>query len=259
MVAIERILAGIQRGELGSFDGGIRFCDKNPSHPEVPFVLEAMTEGYLKAAHLVRAVDAANRWMATEPPPADRAQALLWRGTCYRHIGNLDLALADFRAALVLTPDSADAHALVGEVLTARDPDEALTHFATALEKDPNRADARLGLARCRRNRGETDRARAELDRLLTAQSDNLSALVERAKLSIDSKDYPTAEPRPPPRCSSLALAGRQHNSRPRPQLTDREAEAESVRQIVKAVESELFRKIEERVAAGLIPQPPRE
>jgi len=259
LVAIERILGGIQQGEVAAFEGGIRFCDKNPTHPEVPFVLEALTEGYLKTGHLVGAVDVANRWMAANPPPADRAQALLWRGTCYRHVGNLDLALADFREALTLMPDSTDAHALAGEALTGRNPDEALTHFAAALEKDPNRVDVRLGLARCRRNRGETELARAELDSALASETDNLPALIERAKLLVDVKDYTNAErdlqralvlaPRSLDALTTLARVL---------QLTNREAEAEKVRQTVKTVEAELFRKIEERVAAGLIPRPPQ-
>lgn len=165
--AIERILGTIQRGELGTFAGGVRFCEKNPGHPEATFALEAMTQGYLKAGHLTGAMDTATRWLATDPSPADKAQALVWRGNCYRNLGNLDQALADARSALASAPDFIEAHALAADALTGSDPDAALRHYAVVLAADPGRVEARLGVARCRRNRGEAATARAELDRVL--------------------------------------------------------------------------------------------
>lgn len=256
--AIERILGGIQRGELSTFAGGLRFCEKNPGHPETSLVLEAMAQGYLKAGHLVGAIDAATRWLATDPPPADKAQALVWRGNCYRSLGNLDQALADARAALAAAPEFIDAHALAADTLTGSDPDAAVKHYAVVLAADPDRAEARLGVARCHRNRGEAVAARGELDRVLAANPRHVPALVERARLALDAKEYDAAA-----RDLHEALA---FDSRSRDalttlarvhQLAGREKEAAEARAKVKAIEEELFKVIRERVASGMIPAPP--
>lgn len=256
--AIERILGSIQRGELGTFAGGLRFCEKHPGHPETPFVLEAMTQGYLKAGHLTGAMDAATRWLATDPSPSDKAQALVWRGTCYKNLGNNDLALADARSALGLAPDSAEAHALAADVLTGSDPDAALRHYAAVLAADPDRADARLGVARCRRNRGEAPAARADLDRLLAAHPRHVPALIERARLAMDAKDYDAAA-RDLHEAVALESRSREaHATLARVyQLTGREKEAAEARAKVKGIEQELFKVIRDRVASGMIPAPP--
>lgn len=257
IIAIERILGGIQRGEVNGFDGGLQFCAKNPVHPEVPFVLEAMTEGYLKTGHLVKAIDTATRWLATTPTPADAAQGHIWRGTCYRNYGNQEMALMDFQAALKLTPDSPDAQTLVGEMLVGPEPEQASDYFTTALATQPNRVDARLGLARCHRNRGQSALAKVELDRILATQPDHLATLIERAKLSLDLREYALAEqdlrnvltraPRSLEANTTLARVL---------ELTGREPESAKIRADVKAFETELFRKIQELVTSGMIPAP---
>ena len=257
IIAIERILGGIQRGEVNGFDGGLQFCAKNPTHPEVPFVLEAMTEGYLKTGQLVKAIDSATRWLATTLLPADAAQGHIWRGTCYRNYGNQEMALADFQAALKLTPDSPDAQTLVGEMLVSSDPEQASLYFIYALATQPNRVDARLGYARCQRNRGQPAFAKVELDRILATQPDHLATLIERAKLSLDTREYALAEqdlrnvltkaPRSLEANTTLARVL---------ELTGRETESAKIRADVKAFEAELFRKIEELVTSGMIPAP---
>lgn len=255
--AIERILSGIQRGELGQFMGGLRFCEKNPTHPEVPYVFEAMSQGYLKAGHIVGTLDSTERWLATGPSAADQSQAHVWRGSCFRTIGNLDQARIEARAALELAPESLDAHILLGELLTSSDPNSALVHWQTALAKKQNLREARLGISRCYRNLGETNRAFEPLKALLEADANDPLALVERAKLHLDSKAYEEAI-----RDAQKVLA---FDTKSRIamtilaqayQATGRGPEAVVLRKQVQDIEAELFKRITEKVAAGLLPAP---
>jgi len=255
--AIERILAGIQRGELSQFMGGLRFCEKNPTHPEVPYVLEAMSQGYLKAGHIVGTLDSTERWLATGPTAADQAQAHVWRGSCFRSIGNLDTARTEARTALELAPGFLDAHVLLGDLLTSSDPDMALVHWQTASAQKPNLREAKLGIARCYRNLGETKQAFEQLKSLLDADAYDTLALIERAKLHLDSKAYDEAI-----RDAQKVLA---FDTKSRIamtilaqayQATGREPEALLLRKQVQEIEEALFKRITEKVAAGLLPAP---
>jgi predicted Zn-dependent protease len=256
--AIERLLVGIQRGELDRFGGGLKFCEDNPNHPEVPYVLEAMTEGYWKVGHLVGALQTSTLWLNTNPGAADRAAALVWRARCYRNISSPVSALADARAALEAVPDAPDAHALIGELLTNSDPAAALSHFRQVLADDPKRLDARMGEVRCLRNRNEIVAATAALTAILADHPDHMPAFLERAKIAIDTDQPATAvaelqrylarEPRSREALNTLIQAYI---------VSGRTADAEATRKTVREIENELYETIKSQVAAGYIPKPP--
>ena len=258
IVAIERILIGIQRGEFTTFDGGFQFCEKHPNHAEVPLIWEAMTRGYLKVRQLRKAIEGATRWLATNPLPADGSEALLWRGTCWKNSAALDLARKDFQEAIEKNPRNLEAHFQLGEILTQREPDEAMKHFRQVLEVDPKRTDARLGLARCHRNLSELDQADAILEELSREESPTLlPVLIERGKLAMDRKTFPEAESflRKALLLNSQSLEGNRTLARSL-QLQGKDSQAEEVRKKVTEIESELTKKLQAMIAEGSILPP---
>src|SRR5688572_20846466 len=78
----------------------------------------------------------------TQLPPAVRAEALVNRGIVLLDDGRLNLAMADFEAAIVLNPHDPVAQAYRGEVLKARGQlADALSAYDTAISLDGNSAD----------------------------------------------------------------------------------------------------------------------
>jgi hypothetical protein len=82
----------------------------------------------------------------------------IYAGAAYFDLGRLPEAIGQFRAALRLVPESADAHLDLGVALARSDRlPEATAEFAAALRADPGRADAYddLGLALAQAGRTE--------------------------------------------------------------------------------------------------------
>ena len=257
VIAIERMLVGVQAGKLPAANG-LRFCDEHPGHVQVPLILEAVAEGSLRSGDLILAGEAVTRWLATNPSPANQAKAYTIAGTCSRHLGQIDRAAEQYLKAVDLDPDNVNARLEAASVLADRDPATALKHANVILATQPNLADALVVLARAERNQGHPEAAKTALDRVLAAQQDHRNARVERAKLAIDQGDAAAAEqdlrqilvrePRALDVNSTLVRAL---------QLAGRDKEAEEVRKQVREIEAELFRDIEDRVKAGKIPAPP--
>ena len=84
--------------------------------------------------------------------------------------GGLDAALERIRQALKLAPQSAEANALAGKILTKQDrPGEALAYLEKAVKSDPADPNKRYLLARAYQSLGrreEADREFAEVHRL---------------------------------------------------------------------------------------------
>jgi tetratricopeptide (TPR) repeat protein len=255
--AIERLLMGIQRGEVGQFSGGLRFCESHEGHPEVPYVLEAMAMGYRKLGNIVGTIIACERWLAIKQNAHDTAMAQTLLGHCQLTIGNVDEARSLARTAVELAPNLLEAQLLMAELLTGSEPESALKIWNSVLARQPNHIKARLGLVRCYRNLGDPKSAFQMLDELFRVQPNLPEALLERAKLHLDARRYPEAI-----QDAQTVLA---HDTQSRTamtilaqafQSTGRATEAQEIRNQVKSIEDRLFQLIREQVAAGRLPAP---
>jgi tetratricopeptide (TPR) repeat protein len=104
----------------------------------------------------------------TQLPPAVRAEALVNRGIVLLDDGRLNLAMADFEAAIVLNPRDPVAQAYRGEVLKARGQlADALAAYDTAISLDGNSADLFANRGDLHRQLGAPEKARADFEAAL--------------------------------------------------------------------------------------------
>src|SRR5262249_60306737 len=78
--ALEGEIRRSQEGDVSSADSVLRFCDAPPDPPAVPFMLEALARGLMKAGRLGRATKCLDRWLALPLSPGDRAEGFFCRG-----------------------------------------------------------------------------------------------------------------------------------------------------------------------------------
>lgn len=96
------------------------------------------------------------------PAPALTAEDPFQRGAALREQGRILEAIASFRRAAALAPESADAHLAMGELYAAQgNLDEAISAFRAALALRPAYAELHLNLGALYRKRGRPDEALA--------------------------------------------------------------------------------------------------
>src|SRR5262249_19770683 len=107
-----------------------------------------------------------------------------------------DRAQADYRRAVEMDPEYDDARLLLAQSLLdhAQQPAEATGHLELLRARQPHNAEVLLTLARCRRQLGRLDEARALLDGLLGAEPGNARALAERGRVALASHQEAEAE-----------------------------------------------------------------
>src|SRR5438105_4535765 len=98
-------------------------------------------------------------------------------GDVYFERGEVNEALAEFRAALYLRPGSPYAHNDIGLVLTKMGQlDEAVDHLNAAIQILPNHPTAHYSLGNALLQKGQTDDAIKEFERQLALQPDHAQA-----------------------------------------------------------------------------------
>ncbi|MGE0451504.1 MAG: tetratricopeptide repeat protein [Vicinamibacterales bacterium] len=100
-------------------------------------------ELYLKLGRAADAVTHFRAALALDPGASGHFNL----GTALTVAGDLDAAMTEYRAALALRPDYAQAHNNLGSLLVGRGlSTDAATHFQRALQIDPSNADAHYNL-----------------------------------------------------------------------------------------------------------------
>jgi len=204
-VAHEQRLLRVQQGHLAEADALLKACLDHPDDSD-PLVLEAVIEALLRPSpslsvppDLKRLLRAADLWLGHRHSDADQAQGFVWRGRIHRQLEEHGAAVADFRRALELDPDHFDARLNLALTIAQEAPEETATHLQRLHERDPDNVHVSYSLATVRRGLGQLEQARVILDDILASKPETsvlVSALVERALISLDEGHPKQAEPR---------------------------------------------------------------
>jgi predicted Zn-dependent protease len=192
-LGVERALLCVQGGDLRAGEGGL-LARLHADPPDAPVILEVLVPAYLREFELVSAYRWLEYWLRRDP---GNAQAQLWMSDVAERLGVPQQALDSARAAAAAEPGSAAAHLRCGRLLLrARQPQEALGHYEWLQTHHPEDKEARLGLARCRRETGEERESARLLDDLLRDDPGNAAALAERGYVDLGAGRPEEALPR---------------------------------------------------------------
>jgi tetratricopeptide (TPR) repeat protein len=200
-LALEKQLLGLQGGNLEEADQLLGFCRNNPEDPETPLLLEAIIEGSLHTFKLfpdapgkARAQQALDLWFEQRPGPVDQCQGLVWRALLRGVANESAQALADLRKALELNPDHFGARMHLALGLFEQAPEEAAAHLQRLHNHYTEDRQVSKALATIRRQLGQFKEARELLDQLLTSQPDDVTSLVQRGYLAMNTGDPEAGE-----------------------------------------------------------------
>jgi tetratricopeptide (TPR) repeat protein len=179
---LEWLLLGVQQGDLDNQEGYLRSL-VDAGHPSAPLILEALAKGFMNVSRSSRMFAYLDLLLKREPK---NALALILRGKGWEARHSSERALEDYQRALELLPASTEGRLRLAETFERLGQiREGVAHFEWLRQRQPGSASVLLGLARCRFDLHELEQARELLDDLLTAQPDNVAALVERGRLAL--------------------------------------------------------------------------
>jgi tetratricopeptide (TPR) repeat protein len=190
-INVEYSLIDVQKGHDRPVEALRRRAQKDDELSLV--ILEVLIQYDLDTSRLWQALQELTHYLRSRP---DDLQALLGRGFVWERFLSFRDALEDYRTAVAAHPDNEQARRHLAEtLLIVGTPAEALIHYRWLEQRFPDRPEARLGLARCRRRLGQAEEARKLLDSLLAETPDHGEALWERGQLALDEGDAAQAEP----------------------------------------------------------------
>ena len=186
----------IQQGDLKEVARFARFCEQNPDGPESAEPLAAIIEGSLRASNAALANWSVDLWLKYRTRKFDQAQGFVWRGrTNFMFHKQFPLPKTDFLQALELAPDHFQARLWLATWLIGDEPRAALPHVDWLRRHYPKDTLVGIQTARLARNLGQPDEAARLLDDLLaTDPPHKASALMERARVSLDLNRHDEAE-----------------------------------------------------------------
>jgi tetratricopeptide (TPR) repeat protein len=181
-ISLEWALLQAQRGEPARVEADLlAWVEKD--HPDSVYILEALTQGYMRTYEMRRARDCLDLWLERDP---DAVQALVWRGDVHERLDARPRALEDYRRAVEIDPERDDARQRLADLLIdSRQAQEALEHYEFLAQRQSSSAAVLLGLARCRIELGQGEEAGRLLDDLLAAQPRHAAALIERGRVAL--------------------------------------------------------------------------
>jgi Tfp pilus assembly protein PilF len=189
---LEWLLLGVQQGDLAAEDERLR-SEVFRNGQDAPLMLEAMAKGYYVGFRTADALTALDQLLLRVP---EHPLAYLWRGKAEERSRKLDEAERNYRRAVELAPNNADAQTGLAGALSRRGHTrEAIQHYETALGIRPGDPATLIGLARALTDAAELDEAGRRLDEVLAAHPDHVDALVERGRLAMRRNKAAEAEP----------------------------------------------------------------
>ena len=134
-----------------------------------------------QAGRFDAAVEQFRRALALRPDYADAHNNL---GIALTTQGRIDEAIVHYERAIALKPDHADAHNNLGVALAVRgNLDEAMVHYERALAIDPNHAGAHNNLGIAFKDQGRFDDALAQYGRAIAIRPAYAEAHYNRAEI----------------------------------------------------------------------------
>jgi tetratricopeptide (TPR) repeat protein len=178
-VALERLLAQVQKGELTENEiilwGRVKRND-----PDSLLILEAMFQGYINKLRLGPAMHCLDLILERDPYNVD---ALLNHGHIAKGTVGPTVALKDYRLALELRPDRDDIRLHLARLLVHDNANEALKLFEEVASGKPDDPELQMDLVRAYQAAGKLDEADAMVDQILERDPDNALALSEKGAL----------------------------------------------------------------------------
>jgi tetratricopeptide (TPR) repeat protein len=151
--------------------------------PQAPLVCEALARCFITQGLYHPAVNQIDRWLEKDP---NNIQAMYLKGYCLAQLGSSETAVQLLKDALQRDPERDDVEQVLAFALGEIDRyNEAVVLHERYLQKHPGDALALLGLARCRQNQGQVDKARELLDQAVAADPTNAEVLAERGKVAM--------------------------------------------------------------------------
>ncbi|TMQ32268.1 MAG: tetratricopeptide repeat protein, partial [Planctomycetota bacterium] len=191
-VGLEKTLLAVRQGKVNPGDESYLWAmiEQNPNDATV--IVEVLVPYYLEHYHFQSAGQALELWLQIDP---GAVRPLLLRAQVYEAMGDPQKALADYRQAVKLAPDSEEAELqlaiqLVGHLKAA----EAAGHFEHLLQGRPDSAIVLVGLARCRYLTGDARTAQDLLKRALAMHPNSVNALCELGQIALEDGHVEDAE-----------------------------------------------------------------
>jgi tetratricopeptide (TPR) repeat protein len=184
-LALERLLLQAQSGDLGEVEE-VLWGYVERGKPEAPLILEAMARGYTRMFRMGTALRCLEMLLERQP---DNVEGLFLRGWIREGGGKPQEAGKDYRRALEVDPERDDARLGLARILLGDSPREALAHFERVVAHQPDNPEALMGLAEARLALGEPEKARPVLEDVLAKDPGNSRALTALGALAVGEGD----------------------------------------------------------------------
>jgi tetratricopeptide (TPR) repeat protein len=155
-------------------------------------ILEAFIKGYINNYELGHVQECLEIWLKKEP---NNVQALLWRGNAMEIMRRIEDAAEDYRRAVELDPNNAEARRLLANYLVSNHQgSSAIRHFQWLRVRFPSDPAVLLGLARSMHQVGNAEEAGQLVDLVLEGNPLDGLALSEKGRLALERGELTEAE-----------------------------------------------------------------
>ncbi|HEY3964207.1 MAG TPA: tetratricopeptide repeat protein [Planctomycetaceae bacterium] len=186
----EQILALAQAGRMTDAEPALRGLLLNPGEDGAD-ICEAFASGYFLNFQIIPGLKILEAWEKDYPGDA---QPHVFRGKYYENLSSWQLASAEYRRALELSPESTATRVRLAQVLVELN-EYAAAHkeFDRCLGQSPDDVEALVGRARCLRVAGRDDAARRDLLHSLKLDPGSAEALGVLGELELQAGDSSAA------------------------------------------------------------------
>jgi tetratricopeptide (TPR) repeat protein len=181
-VVLERALLRAQNGDLDTVEAYLRH-QLDEDHPDAVFILDALSQGYLRVYRFSLAQYCLNLWLERQ---SGNPRALLRRARLWDSMHDYAKAAEDFRH--VLESDGSRTEARLGlatALLELGKPEDALHELEELRQQQPDDADTLVRLAACQNMLNRPEEAQATLDTVLAQHPRLTTALKGRAQVAL--------------------------------------------------------------------------
>jgi tetratricopeptide (TPR) repeat protein len=181
-LALEQLLLQAQSGDIGEVED-VLWAETKKRDAEAPLILEGLARGYTRVLRLGTAMMCWRMLAEREPNNVDALLNLGW----LLESSDPDASVKHYRHALEVDPQRDDVRLALAHALLRDRPDLARPHFEEVLGRQPDNAEALLGLGQVYRGSGEPERAAELLNAALQKKPGDSKTLGELGRLMVDS------------------------------------------------------------------------